>query len=157
MSYEVTAGRTQQTIAAVLILALSLWIAFVSFNVKDPQPYLFPQLFSVVMVGLSVVAVFRALRGANRTGVGMTKEQTRNIAPAIILMLVYVFLLVPWLGFYAAGTVCLFTLYTLYDPNSHLSARTWVMRTVVTVGFMALIYLVFALGLRVQTPTGILL
>lgn len=149
------AGRLQQTIAAGAILALGLWIAFVSFNVDDARPYLFPQLISVAFVGLAVFAFVRALRGANRTGSGMTLNQLQMIAPAITLMLIYVFVAIPYLGFYTSAAISFLTLYTLYDPNSHLKPSTWVMRIAVTAGFMTLIYVVFAMALRVQTPKGL--
>lgn len=149
------AGRLQQSIAASIILALGLWVAYVSFSVSDSQPYLFPQLISVCMVGLAALALFRAVRGANRTGSGMNLHQLLMIAPAIAVMLAYIFVAIPYLGFYTAATLAFLTLYTLYDPNSHLKPSTWLMRIVVTVGFMALIYVVFAMGLRVQTPRGL--
>ncbi|MBU2582043.1 MAG: tripartite tricarboxylate transporter TctB family protein [Alphaproteobacteria bacterium] len=148
------AGRLQQAVAAGVVLALGLWIALVSFSVEDPQPYLFPQLIAVAFVGLAVVAFLRALRGANRTGSGMSVEQLQNTAPAIALMLAYIFVAIPTLGFYAAATLAFFVLYSLYDPKSHKLASTWLMRVAVTAGFMTLIYVVFAMGLRVQTPRG---
>ena len=150
-----TAGRTQQSIAAGIIFALSLWVAYVSFNVGDPQPYLFPRLFSVVMVALAGVALFRALRGANRTGTVMGARQMTRIVPVIVAMLLYVFALIPLLGFYTAAAVSFFAIYTIYDPESHLSPMTWAKRVVITAGFIGLIYVVFALGLRVQTPRAL--
>jgi Tripartite tricarboxylate transporter TctB family len=149
------AGRLQQTIAAAAILGVGVWVAYVSFSVRDPQPYLFPQLISVVMLALAGFALVRALMGTNRTGTGMSIERLVAITPALLVMLLYIFVLIPALGFYAAATVAFFTLYTVYDPTSHKKPSTWLTRIVVTAGFMALIYLVFALGLRVQTPRGL--
>lgn len=57
------AGRFQQCLPVLATLALGLWIAYESFTVEDPQPYLFPQLISVAMIGLSAAALFRAIRG----------------------------------------------------------------------------------------------
>lgn len=150
-----TAGRTQQSIAAGVILALSLWVAYVSFNVDDPQPYLFPRLFSVVMVVLAAIAFMRALRGANRTGTVMGARQMGRILPVIAMMLLYVFALIPLLGFYTAAAVSFFAIYTIYDPKSHLSPMTWAKRLVITAGFIGVIYVVFALGLKVQTPRAL--
>lgn len=150
-----TAGRTQQSIAAGVILALSLWVAYVSFNVDDPQPYLFPRLFSVVMVVLAAIALLRALRGTNRTGTVMGTIQIVRILPVLVMMIVYVFALIPFLGFYTAAALSFFSIYTIYDPESHLSPMTWVKRLVITAGFIGVIYLVFALGLKVQTPRAL--
>ena len=150
------AGWLQQSIAALVILAVGCWIAIVSFNVEDPQPYLFPQLFSGIMVVLALMAVLRAARGRDRTGAGIGIRKFLNIAPGLAVMLVYVFVLAEWLGFYVAAFLSMLTLYSLYDPNPHRKVRTWVVRLAVTVGFVAVIYAVFALGLKVQTPEGIL-
>lgn len=152
---QAVAGRTQQTVAAAIILLLGLWVAFISFSVTDAQPYLFPQLISVVMVGLAAMALLRAIRGNNRTGTGLTATQLVNILPAMALMLAYVFIAIPVLGFYSAGTLAFLTLYTLYDPSPHDSLKTWLTRFAVTAGFMTLIYVVFNMGLQVQTPRGL--
>lgn len=150
------AGRVQQSVAALIILAVACWVAIVSFDVEDPQPYLFPQLLSGFMVALSVMALLRALRGRNRTGAGIGGGQFLNIAAGLAIMLVYVFALAEWLGFYSAAFVAMLTLYSLYDPLPHGRVRTWAVRLAVTLGFVAVIYAVFALGLKVQTPEGIL-
>lgn len=150
------AGRLQQSVAALTILAVACWIAIVSFDVEDPQPYLFPQLFSGIMVALCLMALLRALRGRNRTGAGIGRQQFLNIAAGLAAMLVYVFALAEWLGFYSAAFFAMLTLYSLYDPQPHNKVRTWAVRLTVTVGFVAVIYVVFALGLKVQTPQGIL-
>ena len=150
------AGRLQQSIAALVILAVAGWITVVSFDVEDPQPYLFPQLFSGIMVVLALMAVLRAARGRNRTGAGVGVRKFLNIAPGLAVMLVHVFVLAEWLGFYAAAFLSMLTLYSLYDPNPHRKVRTWAVRLAVTVGFVAVIYAVFALGLKVQTPEGTL-
>ncbi len=150
------AGRLQQSVAALIILAVACWVAIVSFDVEDPQPYLFPQLLSGFMVVLSLMALLRALRGRNRTGAGIGGGQFLNIAAGLAVMLVYVFALAEWLGFYSAAFLAMLTLYSLYDPQPHDKARTWAVRLTVTAGFVAVIYAVFALGLKVQTPQGIL-
>ncbi len=151
------AGRFQQCLPVLATLALGLWIAYESFTVEDPQPYLFPQLISVAMIGLSAAALFRAIRGANRTGVGIPLDLLLRIAPGIAVILAYVLVLAPQLGFYTGSAIGFITLYSLYDPNPHLSVRTWFTRIAITAGFMLVIYLVFALALQVQTPRGLFL
>jgi hypothetical protein len=151
------AGRTQQTIVAAGILALGCWVAYVSFAVEDPQPYLFPQLIAVLMVVLAALSLLRAVRGGNRTGAGVSGAQFLRIAPLLAMMLLYIFVLAPKLGYYLGATIAFFAIYTLYDPNPHVKPKTWLVRTAVTAGFIAVIYTVFALGLRVQTPRGLFL
>lgn len=150
------AGRLQQAAAAATVLAVACWIAFVSFDVEDPQPYLFPQLFSGVMVALALIVAYRAVQGLDRTAAGIGRWTFRNIAPGLAVMLIYVFALAEWLGFYAAAFLAMFVLYSLYDPNSHRRVRSWAVRLAVTAGFIAVIYAVFAQGLKVHTPEGAL-
>ena len=127
-------SRRQQIAAATILLGLALWIAYVSFRVEDPQPYLFPQLISIVMVGLACVTLLRALRGANDAGRGFSLRQLVTLAPAITLMLLYVFVLAPVLGYYIGAAVTFFGLYTLYDPEPHSDPRSWGIRLAVTLG-----------------------
>jgi hypothetical protein len=46
-------------------------------------------------------------------------------------------------------------LYTLYDPVSPVNVQGWVKRIIVTTCFMVVMYGLFALLLKVQTPRGI--
>ena len=150
------AGRLQQTIPTGLVLLLAIWITVISFNVEDPGPFLFPRLIAVVMVVLAALSFQRALRGKSRTGTGLDRHLLRNIAPGVGLMLVYVFFVAEYLGFYVASFVAFLALYTLYDPHGHADLTTWLRRLCVSVGFIAVMYGLFALVLKVQTPTGIL-
>ena len=150
------AGRFQQSVATVIVLAAACWIAFVSFDVEDPQPYLFPQLFSGIMAVLALIVVLRSVRGVDRTAAGIGGQKFRNIAPGLAVMLIYVFGLAEWLGFYTAAFLAMFVLYSLYDPSLHRRVRSWAVRLAVTAGFIAVIYAVFAQGLKVHTPEGAL-
>ena len=149
-------GRLQQTVATAIVLAVACWVTFVSFDVEDPQPYLFPQLFSGIMVMLALIVAFRAVRGLDRTAAGIDWRTFRNIAPGLVVMPIYVFVLAEWLGFYAAAFLAMFVLYSLYDPSPHRRVRSWAVRLAVTAGFTAVIYAVFAQGLKVATPEGAL-
>ena len=151
------AGRLQQTVPTGLVLLLAIWITFVSFDVDDPGPFLFPRLIALAMLALAALSFQRALRGKSRTGTGLDRDLLRNVAPGVGLMLVYVFFVAEALGFYAASFVAFLLLYTLYDPQGHGDLKTWVRRLSVSAGFIAVMYGLFALVLRVQTPKGILL
>ncbi|MEO1542942.1 MAG: tripartite tricarboxylate transporter TctB family protein [Pseudomonadota bacterium] len=151
---ERVAGPLQQALPAAVLLALGLWVGFVSFTPEDPQPYLFPQIISVALVFLSSMALVRAIRRGNRTGAGMDTGQFVRIIPVVLVMAGYVFLLIPNLGFYASAFVAFLTLFSFYDADSHALPRTWLKRFAITAGFISVIYLVFALALQVQTPRG---
>ena len=145
----------QQIIPAAFVFCLSAYVAWASFSVGDPEPYLFPRLIALGMTALSAIALVRAFFGQDVTGSGLRLEQVINILPGIGIMLVYVFVLAEWLGFYTASTLAFLAIFTIYDPAPHGEPRSWIMRFVVTAGFMAVMYCVFALALKVQTPTGL--
>ncbi len=71
-------------------------------------------------------------------------------------MAVYLFLAAEWLGFYTARAAAFLTIYGLYDSNPHNTPSIWIKRLLITIGFMSVMYCIFALVLRVQTPRGLL-
>ena len=151
------AGRLQQTVPSGLVLLLAIWITVASFNVDDPGPYLFPRIIAVAMLVLALISFQRAFRGKSRTGVGLDLEVLRNLAPGVAIMLVYVVFAAEFLGFYLGSFVAFLMLYALYDPQGHGEAQSWVRRVIISAGFIPVMYLLFALVLKVQTPRGILL
>lgn len=149
--------RLQQTLPAALILGLACWVAYVSFNVEDPEPYLFPRLVSLVLVLLALVALVQAASGRAVTGRGLTLDIVKAIVPALVVMGGLVFWAVESLGMYAASTAAFFLIVVLYDPSPHTEIRSWLKRIAVTAGFMAVMYALFAMLLKVQTPRGLLI
>ena len=150
-------SRVQQTLPAALILGLACWVAYVSFNVDDPQPYLFPRLVSLGLVLLALVALVQAVSGRAVTGHGLSLDIVKAIVPALVVMGGLVFWAVEALGMYAASTAAFFLIVVLYDPSPHTEIRSWLKRIAVTAGFMAVMYGLFAMLLKVQTPRGLLI
>ncbi len=149
------AGRLQQAVPSGLVLLLAIWIAFVSFDVDDPGPYLFPRLIAITMLVLAAISFQRALRGKSRTGVGLDSRVLVNLAPGVVLMLIYVFFIAEFLGFYVGSLISFLLLCTIYDPHRYTDLKAWIRRLGVSVGFIAVMYVLFALVLKVQTPRGI--
>ncbi|MDE0537166.1 MAG: tripartite tricarboxylate transporter TctB family protein [Rhodospirillales bacterium] len=149
--------RLQQIIPPGIVVAFSLWIAFVSFNVDDPQPYLFPRLISIALVGLSLLALIRAFLGKDNVGAGFTKAILKNVAAGVAVMGLFVFFLAEFLGFYTASALTFLVIVSLYDPASHYEIQTWVKRFGVMIGFIAIMYGLFTLLLKVQIPKGLFL
>ena len=150
------AGRFQRTAAAAIILAVACWIAFVSFDVEDPQPYLFPQLFSGIMAVLALIVVYRAARGLDRTAAGnrgadVPQYRARPRGDADLR--------VPArrvAGFLRRRLPRHVRAVQPVRPEPAPSVRSWAVRFAVTSGFIAVIYAVFAQGLKVHTPEGAL-
>jgi hypothetical protein len=59
------------------------------------------------------------------------------------------------LGFYTASTITFFILLSLYDPAPHREMRSWIKRIIITAGFLAVMYGLFAALLNVYTPREI--
>ena len=78
-----------------------------------------------------------------------------NIAPGLIIALIFVFWAAETLGFYTASTITFFLLVSLYDSASHTELKSWIKRIVITAGFLAVMYGLFAKLLTVFTPREI--
>jgi len=149
--------RIQHLIPALIVLLLAATVAYLSFTEKPADAFLFPRLVSVVMLVLAAWNFFRAAVGLSRVGAGISFELIKSILPGLIVMVVYVFFAAKYFGFYVSSLITFFILFSLYDPASHKNLRVWVKRIVVSVLFMLVIYALFTLLLKVQTPRGLFL
>lgn len=147
--------RWRHVAPAALIAVLAAAVARISFGVEDPEPYLFPRLVSAALVALSGIALAQAVTGKAQYSAGLKKTETRNILPGLIVMAVYVFWAVEFFGMYAASAAAFMAVLILYDPAPHNSPRAWAARTAATAVFMAVMYGLFALVLKVQAPRGL--
>ena len=160
MSQSVSDGATgltrrQHLVPALVILMLALTVAWLSFTREPAAAFLFPRLIGSVMLLLAVWNFIRALLGMARVGDGLSSKAVTNFLPGVVLMSVFILFAAKYLGFYVAGTIAFFGIYSLYDPASHRSLQSWVKRLIITIGFMSVIYALFSLLLKVQTPRGL--
>ncbi len=154
-THDAPVSRAQHLIPAIAILALALIVAWLSYTREPAAAFLFPRLIGSVMLLLALWNFVRALLGMAKVGDGLRGTAVLNLLPGLVLLLVFVLFAAKYLGFYAASTAAFFGVYSLYDPASHLSLRSWLKRLVITIGFMAVIYGLFSLLLKVQTPRGL--
>lgn len=152
-----TASRYQHIIPGALIFALAAIVTYLSFVQEPAESFLFPRVISVFFIGLAAWNLVRAVTGMARVGRGISASTLWNILPSLAVILIYVFVAAKELGFYSSSALAFFLIYSLYDPVPYSSALDWGKRLVVTSAFMAIIYMLFALVLQVQTPRGILL
>ena len=147
--------RFQHAIPAGLIALVGLWVCFVSYTQTPAAAFAFPRLISTVFVVLALWTFFKAFRdGAAQDG-GFNRQEIVNIAPGLALAVVYVFWGANFFGFYTGTALAFFILLTWYDPADHRQLRSWVMRAIITAGFIAVMYCLFALILNVHTPREI--
>ena len=147
--------NTQQVASASVVLVVAAVVAWLSYTREPVDAFLFPRLISVVFLALSVWNFARAATGLARVGGGLDRTSAMNIAPGLAIMLVYVFWLAKFAGFYVASSATFFTLLALYDPQDRGQASIWIKRVIITAVFMAIMYGLFALVLKVQLPRGL--
>ena len=147
--------RTQHVIASGLVAAVGIWVAFVSYTQEPAAAFLFPRLISTVFVILALWTFAKAIMGRTRVGNGLNAEAMRNIVPGLIVAIVYVYWAASALGFYTASAIAFFILVSLYDPAPHGALKSWIKRILITAGFVAVMYGLFAELLSVFTPREI--
>ena len=147
--------RTRHIIASGLVAAVGIWVAFVSYTQEPAAAFLFPRLISTVFVILALWTFAKAIMGRTRVGNGLNAEAMRNIVPGLIVAIVYVYWAASALGFYTASAIAFFILVSLYDPAPHGALKSWIKRILITAGFVAVMYGLFAELLSVFTPREI--
>ena len=147
--------KYQYAIPAGLIALLGLWVAYVSYTQSPAAAFAFPRLVSAVFVVLAIWTFVKAIREGGEQDGGFTRAELFKIVPGMIVSAVYVFWGTKFFGFYTSTTLAFFILLSLYDPADHRLAKSWVKRVIITAGFMAVMYCLFALILNVYTPREI--
>lgn len=148
-------SRLQHLVPATAVLVLAITVAWLSFTREPAAAFLFPRIIGSIMLLLAAWNFTRALLGMARVGDGLTLPVALNIAPGLLVMLVLVYFAAKFLGFYSAAWLAFLGVYSLYDPASHASASVWLRRLLITTAFMMVIYALFTLLLKVQTPRGL--
>ena len=147
--------RNQHIAASGLIAAIGLTVAYISFTQEPAEAFLFPRLISSVFAVLAIWTFLKAVLGRTKVGNGLSGEAMKNLAPGLIVMVIYVFWAAKGLGFYTATAIAFFILLSLYDPAPHGEIKSWGKRVLITAGFMVVIYGLFAQLLYVFTPREI--
>ena len=147
--------RNQHIAASGLIAAIGLAVAYISFTQEPAEAFLFPRLISSVFAVLAIWTFLKAVLGRTKVGNGLSGEAMKNLAPGLIVMVIYVFWAAKGLGFYTATAIAFFILLSLYDPAPHGEIKSWGKRVLITAGFMVVIYGLFAQLLYVFTPREI--
>ena len=147
--------RNQHIVASGLVAAVGLWITYVSYTAEPAAAFLFPRIISTVFVVLALWTFGKALLGRTKVGNGLSLDAMTSILPGLVVALVFVYWAAETLGFYTASTIAFFILVSLYDPAPHGEIKSWIKRIVITAGFLAVMYGLFALLLNVFTPREI--
>jgi len=147
--------RNQHVIASGLIAGIGVSIAYISFTQEPAAAFTFPRLISSVFAVLAIWTFAKAILGRTKVGNGISAGAMRNMLPGLCVTIIYVFWAAKGLGFYTATTIAFFILLSLYDPAPHSEMKSWGKRILITAGFMAVMYGLFAQLLNVFTPREI--
>jgi len=151
-----TASRMQHTVSSTVVLIVAAIVAYISFTAQPADAFLFPRLIAIFFVGFAAWNFVRAITGVAKVGAGLDMREFGNIVPGLIVMVLFMFFAAKGVGFYSSSTIAFLIIFTLYDPAAMSDGKAWVKRIIVTACFMAVMYCLFALLLKVQTPRGIL-
>jgi hypothetical protein len=152
---KITLPRFQHMIGSGVVAAVGATVCYISYTQSPSEAFLFPRLISTVFVVLALWTFAKACLGWTKVGNGISSIQFKNLAPGLIIALIYIFWAAKGLGFYTATTIAFVILLSLYDPASHRVLKSWVKRVITTACFMAVMYGLFALLLKVYTPREI--
>ena len=98
-------SRTQHIIPSGIVFVVGCWIAWVSYTQQPAEAFLFPRLISTAFVALAGWTFLKALLGWSKVGSGVPRHLAINLAPGLIISLIYIFFLAKALGFYTATAI----------------------------------------------------
>ncbi len=133
----------------LLSLALAIALCAAAWLGGEGEAYLFPRLISAAMLAIALAVAATTL--LSRSGEAEAIDWSL-ISPALVIGAAYLAAL-EWLGFYASSALAFFAIGLLYSAGERRAA-TVARCALITLAFVAALYLVFNLGLRVQTPRG---
>jgi hypothetical protein len=149
---DLSLPRIQHIVASGCVLAVGAWVTYLSYTQQPAEAFLFPRLISTVFLVLAAWTFAKACMGWTKVGAGVSGRAFARMLPGLIVMLVYVFWAAKALGFYTETAITFFILFSLYDPAPHGSAKSWIKRVVATGCFILVMYMLFAVLLKVFTP-----
>ena len=164
-AYSALKGKKAQPkrndiIVSIVVLVLGI-VLYCSLDVQDPMSRIFPNATLIAMIGLSflllvmtVIAIRRKTVAAKAGGMKLPFSRTR-LSITIALAIAYLFLL-ETMGFYFTSIVFFFVFASIIALDrqyffSHIRSRI-----VTSLCFVAVLYVIFKVILKVQTPTGFL-
>lgn len=135
-------------------IALAIGLYVLAVLPENQEAYVFPQLVTLVMCVIGVCQLVTGWRKPReKQGAGPLVEWTK-LMPIFAILLLFI-LGAELVGFYTSSFLMFAAIGILYSPKrrSMVAARRCVP---VSVGFIAVLYAVFAVLLRVQMPEGVL-
>jgi hypothetical protein len=138
------------------VLATAIGLYWLASSAGNPEAYLFPRIIAGGM-GVLAIAILLATFGRLAATAVPTRVAIpwRSTIPALAIFVGYRWALEA-LGFYSATFAAFLLIVSIYAPD-RASVRAFVTRVAVSAAFTGVLYGLFAVALRVQTPRGLLI
>jgi len=140
------------SLISILIISISLgYVSFTGGVETTKEAYLFPKLITTVMIILSTFSLI--IYFLNKTK-SFSEINIQKLSVYLISLILFIFL-GETIGFYFLA-ILIFLINSYYYSESK-SLKKFIQNIVVTIIFMAFIYLLFSVMLKVQVPRFFLL
>mgnify|MGYP003389134248 FL=1 len=132
--------------SVVLVLILSILLAYASFSGGTSEAYIFPKLLSTVMIILSFLSLVLYLYNKNEKITEVDIKKLSIYLSSLLLFLVFGELL----GFYFLAVLIFLIICYVYSEKKNKKSIFY--NFLITICFMIFIYFLFAILLKVQAP-----
>jgi len=140
------------SLISILIISISLgYVSFTGGVETTKEAYLFPKLITTVMIILSTFSLI--IYFLNKTK-SFSEINIQKLSVYLISLILFIFL-GETIGFYFLA-ILIFLINSYYYSESK-NLKRFIQNIVVTILFMAFIYLLFSVMLKVQVPRFFLL
>tara|TARA_B100001996_G_scaffold305082_1_gene246114 strand:- start:2034 stop:2480 length:447 start_codon:yes stop_codon:yes gene_type:complete len=140
------------SLISILIISISLgYVSFTGGVETTKEAYLFPKLITTVMIILSTFSLI--IYFLNKTK-SFSDINIQKLSVYLISLILFIFL-GETIGFYFLA-ILIFLINSYYYSESK-NLKRFIQNIVVTILFMAFIYLLFSVMLKVQVPRFFLL
>ena len=132
--------------SVVLVLILSILLAYASFSGGTSEAYIFPKLLSTVMIILSFLSLVLYFYNKNEKITEVDIKKLSIYLGSLLLFLVFGELL----GFYFLAVLIFLIICYVYSEKKNKKSIFY--NFLITLCFMIFIYFLFAILLKVQAP-----
>ena len=132
--------------SVLLVLILSILLAYASFSGGTSEAYIFPKLLSTVMIILSFLSLVLYFYNKNEKITEVDIKKLSIYLGSLLLFLVFGELL----GFYFLAVLIFLIICYVYSEKKNKKSIFY--NFLITLCFMIFIYFLFAILLKVQAP-----
>ena len=132
--------------SVVLVLILSILLAYASYSGGTSEAYIFPKLLSTVMIILSFLSLVLYFYNKNEKITEVDIKKLSIYLGSLLLFLVFGELL----GFYFLAVLIFLIICYVYSEKKNKKSIFY--NFLITLCFMIFIYFLFAILLKVQAP-----